>query len=774
MTRRRILALFPLMIMSVVPLLGQENERPMAPFGFSGIEFFKTDRGVDDLLCRDMNGDGLKDLLVVNNAKATIEILLQRSPAEMKKAAEERSAGKNVNEIPNDGRFRREKIVTEKHLFAIAVDDFNNDKFSDIAFFGDPPELVVVPGSKEGWSGDRTTIPLSVAASERCALAAADFNGDGATDLALLGERETWLFFQDGKGKFLPTVRFPNHEKDIAAMWACDLNGDKRKDLIYVNPASPRPIAVRFQEKGGLGDIVTMKLPSVDMIDTSDVDGDGTDEIVAIASTTGRLNIYRWERKTEAAAPFSIRMIPSREQAGSRRGATVIGDLTGDGLPEIVTLRPESAQIEMIRHGGKNATVEETFPTLAEARSAALADCDGDGRREMVIASAKEKVVGVMRWGTSGLSFPVTAAVEEKVLALAAGKILGGKSDDVLLLTQSGDGSLLRIVTIDPASGVLKERHRLAIDKAVPDRARVFDVNQDGKEDILLFVPYEPMIVLLNVGKETATPVFENLSAKNGFQSGLVNEARYASFASADVNGDRLEEFLLAKKNFVRAMAVDAAGKIDVRRQFNVQPSTHTVAASVAVDVDGDRIPEIALLDETENKLQILKLTKSGTETLFSIDVGMIKTEELAAADMDGDGKSEIILIAESGVVILRQGEGEDRLVAIGHYESEHRDGVLGGFACGDLNGDGRRDIVVVEESENGVSIVVPTKSKAGDIACTKALGFKVYEGRSFRRGGDDQYLAEPREMVVDDVTGDGKNDLILLIHDRILVYPQE
>ena len=30
------------------------------------------------------------------------------------------------------------------------------------------------------------------------------------------------------------------------------------------------------------------------------------------------------------------------------------------------------------------------------------------------------------------------------------------------------------------------------------------------------------------------------------------------------------------------------------------------------------------------------------------------------------------------------------------------------------------------------------------------------------------------RGAVVADVTGDGKNDLIILVHDRILVYPQE
>jgi hypothetical protein len=47
-----------------------------------------------------------------------------------------------------------------------------------------------------------------------------------------------------------------------------------------------------------------------------------------------------------------------------------------------------------------------------------------------------------------------------------------------------------------------------------------------------------------------------------------------------------------------------------------------------------------------------------------------------------------------------------------------------------------------------------------------------VFEERSFRGGRAD--LPEPREAVVADVTGDGKNDLIVLVHDRVLVYPQE
>ena len=49
---------------------------------------------------------------------------------------------------------------------------------------------------------------------------------------------------------------------------------------------------------------------------------------------------------------------------------------------------------------------------------------------------------------------------------------------------------------------------------------------------------------------------------------------------------------------------------------------------------------------------------------------------------------------------------------------------------------------------------------------------WQVFEERTFRSRRNDDY--EPREALVADVTGRGKNDLIVLVHDRILVYPQE
>jgi hypothetical protein len=60
--------------------------------------------------------------------------------------------------------------------------------------------------------------------------------------------------------------------------------------------------------------------------------------------------------------------------------------------------------------------------------------------------------------------------------------------------------------------------------------------------------------------------------------------------------------------------------------------------------------------------------------------------------------------------------------------------------------------------------------------ACT----FKVFEAHPHGRDRQGPAMmrgptsGEPRQVTVADVTGDNKPDLILLVHDRIILYPQD
>jgi hypothetical protein len=101
-------------------------------------------------------------------------------------------------------------------------------------------------------------------------------------------------------------------------------------------------------------------------------------------------------------------------------------------------------------------------------------------------------------------------------------------------------------------------------------------------------------------------------------------------------------------------------------------------------------------------------------------------------------------------------------------YETPIKDGRLNDVVAGDLNNDGRKDLVFLETAKNYLDFVLFDAN--GKLAPLNR--WQVFEERTFR--GRRSELPEPREAVVAELTGDGKNDLAVIVHDRIIVYPQE
>ena len=55
--------------------------------------------------------------------------------------------------------------------------------------------------------------------------------------------------------------------------------------------------------------------------------------------------------------------------------------------------------------------------------------------------------------------------------------------------------------------------------------------------------------------------------------------------------------------------------------------------------------------------------------------------------------------------------------------------------------------------------------------AACPAITFKIFERKNFRNAGDS---IEPRDMAIGDVDGDGRSDIVLIIHDRVVVLRQD
>jgi hypothetical protein len=131
-------------------------------------------------------------------------------------------------------------------------------------------------------------------------------------------------------------------------------------------------------------------------------------------------------------------------------------------------------------------------------------------------------------------------------------------------------------------------------------------------------------------------------------------------------------------------------------------------------------------------------------------------------------GNAAVALVGQNSVAWQALVGDTWDIAKLDDYDTPIKDGYLNDLIAGDLLGNGRKQIVFMETARNYLDLVqfdANRKLVPGD-------RWQVFEQHTFR--GAQSAVPEPRESAVADVTGDKKNDLIVLVHDRILVYPQE
>src|SRR5204863_6948742 len=102
---------------------------------------------------------------------------------------------------------------------AIAVGDFNKDGKSDLAAVGDT--LAVLLGNGDGSFQTATNYPVA-----GTSLALADFNGDGQSDLAVAGGPGVAVLLGEGSGAFQLAFRYSEGDHALHSLVMGDFNGD--------------------------------------------------------------------------------------------------------------------------------------------------------------------------------------------------------------------------------------------------------------------------------------------------------------------------------------------------------------------------------------------------------------------------------------------------------------------------------------------------------------------------------------------------------------------
>ncbi|MCK4340900.1 MAG: VCBS repeat-containing protein [Phycisphaerae bacterium] len=738
----------------------QKNALPQY-FGFGPFQIYKIKPGIGPLRLADLDVDGRTDIVVWNGYQRRIELFYQPDP---NAPADETQPDLERNEVPNRGNMRAENVPVTYSVATLEVAELTGDDRPDIVFFGEPKELVILPGKEGGGFGPADGRRAPEGLPRHGSLCVGDFNHDGRADVALLGDELLLIFHQKEAGGLAQPLRLVHGIKSPTLMLRTDMNGDGRADLLIGAADDRHGAYVCLQEASGtLAALRPIKIPHLrSMTITNAVGGKGGDDLYAIEYNTNRLKHFRWEmpRAARAAADWPMRLHSYPVKSKSKRRPLAVGDVNGDGLVDCVTADPDAAQIILFKGEPTGLGAGTAYPGLIKTTDVCIADVDLDGRREVLIVSAEEKMIGVSRYENGRLTFPTEIPARGEPFVVAVGSLkVGAAADHLAYVTREDEEFSLVLRAIDAA-----DEETYAIDELEDNPAglRFVDVNQDGLSDLLLFVRYSSPHTFL----QTADGQFESLDEAEA-RTGLLKDASPAGFAMADVTGDGRPEVLLAQDNLARALVVREQ-RWTVVDQYNPETADAKISGLAALPGQAGS-PTIVMYERRADDLLVLKRRQDNAYGVVqSMPVGSFDLTAMQPLPIGTAGQVAVLMADTSKLAVLTPNEKAPTLVEQHSYETKTKDAVLGDAVIGDLNHDGVRDVAVVDMGKAAIEVL--TTPPGGGFV--KALRFQVFQGKRFHDAPD--VFGEPREVLIGDVTDDGIDDLVLIVHDRLIVYPAQ
>lgn len=745
-------------------------------YGFDEMEIVKLNDDIFNMIITDINGDDINDIAVINNSRSRLDLLIAvKEPVDITERKFFSDENDDINEFSENGRFRKDSVLINVKALNLVSGDFNGDGLNDFAFYGNPKGLYLLlqkPSSDESTSDLNWQSLLKIKIDDglgfSSAIVADDINSDGRDDLILLSADSVYILYQQQDGSLTNPVKFGLTDKPLGVE-VCDINNDGYKDIFLITVDESLPIHIRFGGSdgkfGALSRYYIDRPAALAMGKKAD-----KNRFYSIDLQSARLSGYEYKPEADLKInEIPIIYYPLESASTSTYSDITAGDFNGDNLCDIAVSNPTSAQITFFANTSNGLDKGIDYPALSETTKITAVKLDKSNKSHIVSLSIKDKNIAISSYENGRFTFPEPINMDGEPLAFDTYAANGGKYYNCALIAKdANDARFFEIIYKLSKDDKNKKSEKLYLKDVLsnPEDLKAMDFDSDGLMDFVVFVSRYADSLFIRQVSEGKFEIMD--SQTNGL--GIINTIRPESFYIGNIGGQEQKDILIASGNFARNVRFDNKEmRWDIIDQYNGARTNNSVNCAVSFDIDDDKSSEIILFDSSGQVMQVLK---KDADNIFRFsneqEIGSWQLKKVFTAPLAENNKQCIVLFDGKKFAVINPSISQGSFEKIFSYETDVKNGKYARLATGELNQLGITDLAVLEYTKAYMEILAMQNPNSLQLA----MRFRVFEQKSFE--AQQPQTIEPRQIEIADVNGDGKDDMIIIVHDRIIVYPQD
>ena len=417
--------------------------------------------------------------------------------------------------------------------------------------------------------------------------------------------------------------------------------------------------------------------------------------------------------------------------------ATIVGSssFTGNaaGLTNmnLITANSDGAMTWSTNAGSTNYFLSllpsATLPVGNSPRSLAVADINGDGKRDLISANANPSGVPTLTiWTNNGFGvFGSQAAATltaggpgiVPITVVAASMNEGPTTGDtnVDLITGNAPGNSLTI-WLNNGSGIFRSNVTISVPASsnpsgMPYGLAVVDLTRDGWPDLIAASYVDSTLTVLKNGYSSDTTAWV-------FGSTISVGLNPKAVVATDVNSDLYLDLITANSgtNTLTVLTNNRTGGFVLSATVTVGRNPAAVAVA---NVNSDAKPDLIAANFGDNTLTVLTNNGTGGFVLSAtVPVGS-GPAAVAVADVNGDLKPDLIAANKWGntlTVLTNNGFG-----VFGSAATNVTGTTPVGLAAADVTGDGLADLITVNQGSDNLTVITNASTVTRVASATNA-----------------------------------------------------